>query len=554
MSSGRKALRQNTRERVISSDWNRQQSFIAGYANEQLRRQMLAPQDDSYYVGATFTAPGPLSAALDILAPAAPDYAGVLNGLMVVVPAAATYVLVTAGMLGVIDPEGTVGSSDPTPLSPDDGPGPCRVVYSPGVSVAGALAWAPNPGPGLRVDVVEVQRANVVSETDNRDIFDPSTGLFTPQAVTKVTVGELTYRIRQGVPGGGLPAPALGWVPLAVISSAAASVNLDTATVWDVRPLLSDLADPYAPVRSVFPRVERYRMMCDRRSTPGQLKLSGESQGSYLGLRTGGLFVEPGSTPFIDLLNAPVYQAAGFIPIPSLPWYLYALFPGGYVRWVRYWPTAVAGAGGRVPGPMRGVLAVSQTVPFNGQPLAPVATPTAWGLGVSTLFGQMIAAGQVDNVGTLLGFVSDGDLSLFDGLWPTIAPTATVPIGAGATVQYTLIPNVHFPYGTRTIRVYAIADLGSFGGAGNQINLTFSADLTTLVGGTLASITRNVFTISEEIAGNAFHQFSFDVPVANDGLSFPPAHYLQISYGYNAVVGVPAGFVAGNIRIAGWNM
>ena len=313
MSSGRKALRQNTRERLISSDPNRVQSFVAGYANEALRLQMLQPKDDSLSIGTTFLTPGPLSAAFDVLAPAAPDYGGVLGGLTVVVPAAATHLLITAGMLLVIDPEGAVGSTDSTPLNPDDGPGPSRLVASAGVTVAGALTWVPNPGPGARVDVVECQRANVVVETDNRDIFNPATGLFTPAAVTKVVAGDLVFRVRQGVAGGGLPAPALGWVPLAIISAPAGSVDLDACTVWDVRPLLSDTSAPYAQVRSVYPTIKRFGVIAENKTAALELRLSGEVQGDYLGQRIGGIISNPSVASYVDLNDATYYQAPALL-------------------------------------------------------------------------------------------------------------------------------------------------------------------------------------------------------------------------------------------------
>lgn len=558
MSSGRKALRENTRERIISTDFNRLQSFVSGWANEAMRRQMLAPQDDTFAVGTTFINPGPISAAFDVLAPAAPDYAGVLNGLMVIVPAAATYVLVSSGMMLVVDPEGQPGSSDPLPLNPDDGPGPARLVYSEGVNVVGTLVWAPNPGPGTRVDIVEVQRTNVVAETDNRDIFDPSTGLFTPQAVTKVTVGDLTYRIRQGAPGGGLPAPALGWVPLAVIASAAGSVNLDTATVWDVRPLLSDLATPYAQVRSVFPTVESYQLVCEDKSTPGQLKLSGNSQGNYLGWRMGGVIVEPDATPFVDLLNAPFYQATGFVPVAGFPYYVYALWPGGYVRWVRYHPLPVAGVGGRVPGSYRGILTVSQVPPLNGQPLAPVALPPAWGLNTSTVFGQMLAAGQVDTLANLTGFVADGDLVHHTAENPlAVAPFGIVPIGPGDdSVDFVLLPGVHFPAGSRRIRA-AISLVFTGFAAGVSVYLNETMQLVTFAGGNILALDGySTKTISQPDALIILpYTSTWDIPVATDGISFPPALGFQLRATRIAVAGGGVGVLsAAQLIVLGWDL
>ena len=557
MSSGRKAVQQNTLERVVSSDWNRMQRFAGGFDNEALRRQVLAPIDDTAYVGTTFTAPGPISAAFDVLAPAAPDYAGILNGLMVVVPAAATYVLVTSGAMTVVDPEGQPGSSDPSALNPDDGPGPARAVYSDGVSLAGSLVWAPNPGPGTRVDVVECQRNQVVAETDNRDIFDPSTGLFTPQAVTKVTNGGLTYRIRQGVAGGGIPAPALGWVPLAIIAAPAGAVDLDACHVWDVRPLLSDLARPFAQVRSIIPTLDRWQMVCEDKSAVGQLRLSGESQGNYLGWRMGGLFREPDVATFIDLANTPFYQATGFVPVAGLPYYVYSLWPGGYLRWVRYTPTPVAGVGGRTPSVFRGIVTVSQVPPLNGQPLAPVATPPAWGLNASTVFGQMMAAGRVDTAAVLRGFIADGDMVHHTAENPVaVGPFSVVNISPGIDdANYVLTPGIDFPAGAKRVKVQTILALNGFA-AGNIVYLAESARVVDFAGGLpMAELGGDVRALVRPSATAllAYSQ-TWDLPVAADGISSPPALGFQFTYArLDAGFGV-GGVASASLQVIGWDL
>lgn len=557
MSSGRKALRQNTRERVISTDFNRQQSFQAGWNNEALRRQMLTPQDDSYAVGTTFPTVGAITVAVDTVVPSAPDYAGILNGLMVVLPTAASYLLITSGMLLVVDPEGMPGSSDPSPLNPDDGPGPSRLVYSDGVNVAGALPYTPNPGLGVRVDIVEVQRKNVVSETDNRDIFDPSTGLFTPQAVTKVTVGDLTFRIRLGVAGGGLPGPALGWVPLCVLASAGGAVTLDQVAAWDVRPLLSDLSDPYAQVRSVIPRIDRYRMVCERFSTPGQLKLSGEAQGTYLGWRIGGLFVEPDVANHIDLLNAPFYQAFGFVPVAGLPYYVYALWPGGYVRWVRYHTAAVPGIGGRCPGAFRGIIAVSQTPPLLGQPIAPIAIPPAWGLNTSTVIGQMVAAGGCNTIGAVLdGFVADGDEIHLERPFFGIVPFGiTTPAAGTEQVAFVLTPGVHFPAGTRRIRAVISCAYNGIANDTAALNAE-TVEVATFAGANpMAFVSRNVGMLPKPPAlPFALDNKTHDIPVAADGISTPPAMGFLFTYSRVSVGGSGVGVLsAASLNIIGWD-
>lgn len=413
MSTGRRSLRQNTRERLISSDFNRMQTFIGTDANDALRGQMLRPVDDAGFVGVTFAVPGPPSFAIDVTTVTAPLYGGVIDGLMVVVPAAAVSLLVTPGEVLLIDPDGQPGSSNPNPPNPDDPI--CKYVNAPGIPVVGTLVWTPNAGPGTRVDVVECQRTDIVQETDNRDVFNPSTGLFSPTMVTKVTDGNLTYRVRLGAPGGGLPAPALGWFPLAVLSTPAGAPNLDTVSVWDVRRLLSDKAKPFAIRMTNTTVQERGRWMIDV-TQPGQLRFSGERVVDAVGDRAGGLILDVLFGTNYVRLDSASYQAAGFVPLASTILNVYALFPLGYTRWVPYYFAPTASAGGRVPGPYRGIIAISHVPSFNGAPTLPVPLPVATGLGGSTAIGAVLAETVIDTTGIVVrGAVGTSRQTTFDG-------------------------------------------------------------------------------------------------------------------------------------------
>lgn len=551
MASGRKVLRQNTRERIISTDFNRLQSFVAAYANEALREQMLVPQDDSLAVGTTFPTAGALTTAVDITVPYAPLYGGVLNGLMVVVPIGVQYLLITSGMLLMIDPDGQAGSSNPNPATPDD-LGPAKLVYSAGVQTAGSLAWTPNPGPGIRIDVVECQRTDLVAETDNRDIFNPSTGLFTPVAVTKVTVGDLTYRVRPGVPGGGLPAPALGWFPLAIISAPAGAATLDACTVWDVRNLLSDLATPYANVRNLIPRVDRYKMFLDRFTSPPQYRLSGQALGTYNGWKIGGLFAQSFAQPWTDIADANYAQAAGLVLQPSLPIYVYALWPSGYVRWVKYYSTAIAGIGGRCPGPFRGVLTVSHVPPLNGQPIAPVPLPSGWGLNTSTVLGMSLAAGVTDGASIPQGFIADRSMTYLETLstWSSVAPSSLVD----PVVDFTLTPGLDFPFGTSRIRLALTAFLGGTA-AGNSYFITSDFQVMEAAG------PNQVAAIAFRYTGLTNPGFLFlpyteivEVPVGADGLSAPPPLLFRWTLSRNPIGGAPPSAIAAAFAmVMGWD-
>lgn len=471
MSSGRKQLRQNTRERVISTDFNRAQAFGYGYSNEFLREQMLMPTDADYYAGVTFPVVGPpiggpvpASFAIDQVAPQAPEYGTVLNGLMVVVPVGGTSILVTPGSVLVIDPEGQTGSSDPTPLNPDDGPGPNRTVYSAGINALGVLNWTPYAGAGNRIDVVECQRTNVVTETDNRDIFNPATGLFTPQAVTKVTAGELTFRIRLGLAANTVPAAAQGWFPLAVISTPTGVANLDSCYIWDVRDLASDMATPNVRRTALLGKPEVQNLYADDATAPAELRLSGESTATWGHLRFGGKLYDPRTgLNYRDLESATFAKEPGYVAPASGLYFVYALFPDPYRRWVGYTNTAIAGYAGRIPGGFRGILTVSNLAPapIYNTPFLPISPPTGWGITALTTTGQLLAVGKTDAATNLERFIATDRQT-----WATQAPTVTtagVLTALPSVYSFAFLGGVNFPTNARTIRLLVTATVTGMG-------------------------------------------------------------------------------------------
>lgn len=544
MSTGRRTLRQNTRERLLSSDYNRTETFIGADANEVLRGQMIRPVDDFAYVGTTFTAPGPSSLALDFSVPTAPLTGGVVDGLMVVVPIGATSVLITPGELLVIDPDGQPGSSDPNPANPDDPI--CKYVRAPGISAALTLNWTPNPGPGIRIDVIECQRADVVQEVDNRDIFNPSTGLFVPTAVTKVTVGDLSYRIRLGVAGGGLPAPALGWFPLAVLSTPAGAPNLDTVGVWDVRNLLSDLAEPYNPRMGLVPTVERGRWLIDT-TQPGQARLSGEIVRDFGGYRFGGAMLDMLlGTLYVDLLS-PSYQMAGLVVGPGQLLQVYALFPAGYVRWVPYYFAATPGAGGRTPGSYRGILAVSNFPSINGVPSVPIPVPTNTGLSVAASAGVALAHFVTNAASVFRGAVFDGDLVMLSALTAAVGWQTALPAIAGGpnvwTTTYTLVAGIHYPFGARRVRLVVTSNWGlAVAGDANAIYRSVNLRNPGPPALYLEGITAGSVVVMRDTIGAAADLFELDVPTLADGLSQPSGVVtVEVSYvNFGGTVGAAA--------------
>lgn len=475
MSTGRKTLRENTRERVISSDFNRAQTFAQADANDILAAQVLQPVDDTVYIGATFPAgtspPGSFAIFQDSVK--APSQGWVLEGFMVIVPTAGTSLVITPGLALIMDPDGQPGSTTPTAPNPDDSTS--KLVHGLGVTL-GALPWTPNGGAGTRIDVVEIQRADTVVETDNRDIFNPSTGLFTAQSVVKVTEGETSYRIRLGNPGGGLPPPALGWLPIAVLATPVGAPDLNTVEVWDVRPLATDQATPGAYRLSVAVQTESAEAMLIDGSAAGVLSLSGLCVRSALGLRVGGTFIDLDTAAPINLLLAK-YQEAGFAPVASLPYYVYCCFPDGYVRWVRYYKTPTATVGGRVPGPLRGFPVLSQIPSLYNVASAPIAMPPAWGIGGAATFAIQMATGVIDTASVLHGSLNDGDLTHLDFIGAVLRWQTMVGTVVGTTVEWTLSPGANYPGGARRIKLLLDVLFPNIGANGSTAGLSWRVGL-----------------------------------------------------------------------------
>jgi hypothetical protein len=449
----------------------------------------------------------------------APSAGTILEGLMVIVPGAGTSLLVTPGLALIIDPDGQPGSTTPTPPNPDDSVS--KLVHGLGVPL-GALPWTPNGGGGIRVDVVEIQRSDVVTETDNRDIFNPATGLFTAVAVTKVTEGEISYRIRLGTPGGGLPPPALGWLPIAILATPVGAPDLDSVEVWDVRNLASDVATPGTARLGVVPQTEQAEaVMIDVASTPGSQFLSGYCVRSFGGQRFGGALGDIGAGGGIDLALAK-YREAGFPAFASLPYYVYCAFPNGYVRWVRYYPTPTATVGGRVPGFLRGFIVVSQTPANNGLASVPIVIPAAWGVGGVATFAVALATGAIDPALAVLGSLNSGDMTRLQyisgaGLWQTMFGTIV-----GLTVEWPLIPAVNYPVGARRVKFFVSVTTAAIGAAGSSIMVNYKiGPYDTVTGAWFTDGSIGSKPLIQSGAGAPSLVIDADMPVGG-GLTVPP--------------------------------
>ncbi len=450
MSSGGKRLVLNFEERIISPDANRAQAFQSAQIAESAR-QLFSPSEN---VDVFSAQPTPATVT-------APAGGAVLNGLMVVAPLGSLELAVTSGMALLIDPDGQPGSTVLTPANPDDSIG--KLCYD-AVGVlagSGVLVFIPNGSGLVRVDVVEIQRdPGAVLEIDNRDIFNPGTGLFTPATVDKVAADGVVYRIRAGVPGGGVPASVLGWMPIAVVSVPSGAANFDACTLYDVRPLVSDRG-PGSGALLGGPLTSRTRVgdfYVDPTTTPGALIMSGWVDGLAQGARAGGVF---GGFNLRDVAN----QEPGFAVVASTLVAVWLLFPGGLPRWVRYSTVASPPFGGRVPNGPRGIMVLSSTLPLSTAPLpsAPVNPPPASGL-VGSLTSEALLVGVLANSSTpgVAGCVAkcvDGRTTFGQApgvgipvLLPVVTPAA---FSAAVALQYGLT----VPAGVRAVLLNATCDM-----------------------------------------------------------------------------------------------
>ena len=364
--SGTKAILINSRERAISPDANRAQALDAAQMAEVTRwlSTVLTSKDvganGSELVPATITSP--LGALI-------------LNGIRPQPVNATVNMIVSAGMMCAIFPE--------TPAIADDSP--AKLIKTAGVQVLGVLALTPNGAGATRIDIIECRPKFQTFETDNRDVFDPSTGLFAAVTVDKVRGYELEYRIRVGTAGAGFPGTALGWLPLAVASVPNGAVTWDTVILWDVRPLAADRASQPMSIDNGPLHMEKNQIFSDALSAPPAVLISGIVNAKSFFDNAGGPF----AAFDINSVNA---REPGFVYTNGTLWNLYLLEPFGLPRWVLYNAPAAL----RVPTFNRGIPVVSnKPADINGFPSALVSFPAVYGFAAATSGGICALSGVI---------------------------------------------------------------------------------------------------------------------------------------------------------------
>lgn len=485
MSSGHKREVVTLRERVRSTDQNRLQAFLAGDRAEFFRflfNLVGDPTDRPFELGGALLV-GDKPPDIDPSAIATPLRGDVFDGLVVTPIVGLTSVHISPGIVGVHDPDGQTGSSQGDPPSADDSS--YKIVVEPtGVQTNGVLTIAANAGPGVRIDVIECRRTELVLETDVRDVFDPSTGTSSSQTVDKVGAARLEFRVRAGVAGSGFPANVQGWLPLAVAHiPSGGGATTDDVDFWDVRPLVKDrVRQPHRSRYGYGPDHEMQQLYGDVITAGGENRISGHFVGQINGVVAGGEITRgsPGADQaYIDVLDAE-WQEDGFtVPLGGLV-YLWLMFPYNLPRWVRYNRTPVGGL--RFPQGMRGIPILSAKAPA-GQAHSPPAAPFLnvpdyldAGLGATTVDAVCAVAFTAALLDTPAGFVAGGEwVEFLEGEGP---PIITPPFnGTGNAFDvYQLVAGTDFPRDARKVRVLFTTTFTGVVGTNLNVKMQAGAD------------------------------------------------------------------------------
>lgn len=526
--SGFQRIIYSFRERVVSDDFNRALQFLARQEAELLRRLHATNASEDEAEGVTAPAD----------AVANPTRAIVFEGIRARPEKASTTLFVEPGVGLFVAPH-----ADPHPAD-----SPARLILDPGVQVAGTLVLTAGGG-GTRIDVVECQVSDTVTEADNRDIFDPSTGLFTPALVSKVARGVLAYRIRLGTPGAGFPGTASGWLPLAVCSVPSTAVTWDDVTLWDVRPLYADLAHPPHLVTAGWNGIRRQFASAIDQGV-GQWHARGIVDTELFGWKVGGNLAptESGAVSIrLDAAAVPNVQEPGFAAVASSPWYLYLAQPFNLPRWAQYTPASDPGL--RRPRSPRGIPIFTQKAPAGlaGRPSAALSLPTATGLGGTTGAAVVSLAGAF-GAGALFASMAVSDWSHFQEGGISVAPVA----GAGTlTVTYRLIDNTTHPANAKAVRIRLLTGYADTAG----FTTSFARRVIVLdgVGGNTLYTVRRTTTETLPASGAFVDTFELD-------LEFPPnlptggTRTIEFAFTITSTNGGALVFSSQSMNVLGWKL
>src|SRR5216684_1556309 len=177
MSSGWKEMVVSNLERAVSTDIERLQRFKNADIAELFRYMINVTAQDDLQSGGVIT---------EYTSVENPLRAEIINGLLVQPQIGTFDLLVSPGVLFALNPDS----------APDDSN--YKFVSDTGVSTLGALTMSANVDPTFtRIDIIEVQVTNAISEQDNRDVYNVITGLFTPTLLTKAVQNVATLGFSQ---------------------------------------------------------------------------------------------------------------------------------------------------------------------------------------------------------------------------------------------------------------------------------------------------------------------------------------------------------------------
>ncbi len=489
MGSGRKELQINTQERAISTDINRLQKFASADSAEFFRYMMNVSGNDDLDAGSVVT---------EYATAGTPLRAEIVNGLLVRPQGGSLDLLVDPGVLMAIAPDAAADDSN------------YKFVRDPGILIIGLLAMTANAAATIRIDVIEVQVANAVdaSENDNRDIYNPATGLFVATAVTKARKSNVTapgnIRVRTGVAGAGYPAAVSGWLPICVASVAAFGATNDDITFWDVRPLVSDREFGLANLTRDMPVISRMEFDWDASI------LTGVIEGVLNGRRVGGRMRR--GSPGVTTESINFTQAANQEPGLVIPgggdlrvYYMYLATPFGLPRWARY----TDGPANRVPRSPRGIPILSNTPATTGRgtPSVALTLPTATGLGVTTTTSALCCA--------VLPLVSG--LGARNKIRPSSSACTLLGIDAASMSTFTLIDGTTHPANARILHFFGAMFFVVAANYDSGINsASIWADLYRPGGGAIVSTSERVYIYASNQTGapvtNGVY-FEFSIPL-----------------------------------------
>lgn len=449
MSSGGKREIFNTRERAVSTDYNRTQAFIKTDMADMLRFWLLAVVARS----GEESVPTGIGSPLKMM---------IMGGLMVRPQVGGQSLTIDAGACVVQRPDASPSADDSQ----------AKFVDDPGVASTGVLTLTANAGGGIRIDVVECAlvgengsgagTGETVLESDNRDIYNTTTGLFTPAAVDKVAAVRLQYRIRTGTPGGGYPGAATGWCPLMIAAVPIGATSWDDVRCWDVRPLYRDIAwaDAGAKPNGVTYAHGMVYAQYDDPGTPNGspppadlASANNYANGIFCGV-LGGRNVG-GNLPAggVDVTSSDISDGA--FPSGTAWWHLYVALPYGLPRWAEYGTTP------RVPGNFRGILIASHVAPNpDGTCSGTISLPTGFGFGGTVSNALRVFSGKTASGVVVAGYIRPDGWSAC--AMSASAGTSSFTHGTLGIYEYYLfhcVEGTDVPVGTTAVRLHMTAHI-----------------------------------------------------------------------------------------------